>query len=419
MAFGKIPRFSPSFSPREVLTVTHRLVQPGDEDALVRRFEGAFADRIGARHGVMVPSARYGLVLLVRALGLQPGDEVIVPALTFFAVPAVLLAEGLTVVPADVGLRTHVLDPGAFERAITPRTKAVVPTHLFGTPCDMLRIREIADRHGVTVIEDTAQATGASLRGQAVGSFGHAAYYTFGLTKNMTTLSGAMITTDDDRVADHVRAAVADGHAAPLKKSVKEALTGSAMMVATHPWVYPFTLHPVIALGNRLGKDPIHERFGEPECRYTSIPEAWRDARPRGVQAAVGLRQLARLDRLNGARAANGRHLDEHLAHIPGLEVPEYPEGAEPIYMSFVVHHERREALASALRRRGVDTTIGYMANIADHPLFPEIRRPDACPDAGRAFRTLLHLPVHPHLTRPDLDHMVEAVRAACQEVGP
>ncbi len=419
MAMRRIPRFSPSFSPREVLTVAHRLARPGDEDALVRRFEEAFARRIGARHGIMVPSARYGLVLLVRALGLQPGDEVIVPALTFFAIPAVLLAEGIKVVPVDVGLHTHVLDSGAFERAVTPRTKAVVPTHLFGTPCDMPRIREIADRHGVTVIEDCAQATGASVRGRAVGSFGHAAYYTFGLTKNMTTLSGAMVTTDDDGVADRVRAAMAGGQPAPLQRSVKEALTGTAMMVATHPWVYPFTVHPAIVLGNRLGKDPIHERFGEAERRWDTIPDAWRDARPRGVQAAVGLRQLARLDRLNGARAANGRHLDEHLAHVPGLEVPEYPDGAEPIYMSFVVHHERREALASALRSRGVDTTIGYMANIADHPLFPEIRDPEACPDAGRAFRMLLHLPVHPNLTRPDLDHMVEAVRAACLEVAP
>ncbi|MBN1335222.1 MAG: DegT/DnrJ/EryC1/StrS family aminotransferase [Deltaproteobacteria bacterium] len=418
MALGKIPRFSPSFSPREALTVMHRLARPGDEDTRVRSFEEAFAARIGTRHGIMVPSARYGLVLLVRALGFQPGDEVIVPALTFFAVPAVLLAEGLRVVPADTGLRTHVLDPEAFERAITPRTRAVIPTHLFGTPCDMGRIREIADRHDLKVIEDTAQATGASFRGRAVGSFGHVAYYTFGLTKNMTTLSGAMVTTDDDAVAEHVRAAVASGRPAPLEKSVKEAITGSAMMVATHPWVYPFTVHPVIVLGNRLGKDPIHERFGEAERRYDTIPEAWIDARPRGVQAAVGLRQLERLDRLNGARAANGRRLDEALADVPGLEVPEYPEGAEPIYLSFVVHHDRREDLAAALRRRGVDTTIGYMANISDHSLFPEIRNPDACPNAARAFHRLLHLPVHPNLTPRDLDHMVEAVRSACREIA-
>jgi dTDP-4-amino-4,6-dideoxygalactose transaminase len=322
----------------------------------------------------------------------------------------------VTPVFADVVLTSHVLDPAAFEAAITPKTKAVVPTHLYGTPCDMGAIVAIAKKHGVKVIEDCAQSTGARYKGVRVGNLGDAAYYTFGLTKNITTLSGAMITTDDDAVAKFVRGEIDASSPAQLKKAAKEAVTGVAMMVATNPLVYPFTLHQAIRVGNLLGKDPIHERFGEPEVLYKEVPKSFRSSRPRAVQAAVGMKQIERIEALNGARVKNGRYLDEHLANVADLVVPTYPDGAEPIYMSFVVHHPKREALMKALLRRGVDTTTGYMNDCSDHELFPTFRRP--CPNAARIKREQVHIPVHPNLVARDLAHMVEAVRSALLEVG-
>ncbi len=416
MALGKIPRFSPSFSPAELFVVARTLAKSNEDIPTIERFEHEFAHYIGFDHAVMVPSARFGFSLLLAGLGLKPDDEVIMPALTYWAIPAMALAMGVRPVFADIGLNTHVLDPESFEARITDKTKAVVPTHLFGTPCDMDAINAIAQKHGIKVIEDTAQATGARYKGKRVGGLGDAAYFTFGLTKNMTTLSGAMVATSDADLARYLREQMDACTPAPLKNAMKETLTGTAMMVATHPWVYPFTVHPAVVLGNRLGKDPIHERFGEAEKRYDSVPAYYRTARPRAVQAAVGLKQLERLEGLNGARIRNGRFLDDQLGNVPGLMVPEYPEGAEPIYMSFVVHHEDRDALAAALRARGVDTTIGYMGNCADHPLFPEVR--NDCPNASEAFDKLLHIPVHPNLKQKDLNHMVESIRAACLEVG-
>ena len=415
MSFGKIPRFSPSFSAAEALTAARYLARDGDDAAVVGDFERAFAERIGVEHAVMVPSARYGFHLLLEGWGIGAGDEVVIPALTYFAIPAMAAASGVRPVFADIGLRSHVLDPESFRRAITPRTRAVVPTHLFGTPCDMDAIRAIADEHGVRVIEDVAQATGARYRGAMVGSLGDAAYYTFALTKNIATLSGAMVTTNDADLAASVRARMETSSWTSRRGCAKEALTGLAMRVATHPAVYPFTVHPAVVLGNRLGKDPIHERFGEAEKRYASVPEHYQRARPRAVQAAVGLKQLHRLEALNSARTRNGRFLDEGLANVPGLTTPVYPEGAEPIYMSFVVHHVNRDGLAACLRRRGVDTTVGYMGNHAGSPLFSEFA--SSCPNAEQAVADLLHLPVHPNLSDADRRHMCEAVRQACLEL--
>jgi len=420
MAFGRIPRFSPSFSPVEAAISARWLLQgalSGDEDSKVAEWESAFAAYIGAEQAVMVPSARFGFYLLLKSLGVGPGDEVIVPALTYFAIPAMVPLLGARPVFADVGLRTHVIDPEAFRAAITPHTKAVVPTHLFGTPCDMAAIREIAAEHDIQVIEDCAQSTGARYEGARVGHLGDHAYYTFGLTKNITTLSGAMVTTDDAGVAHSIRAEIAAGGLSSRRKLAKEAVTGLAMWAATHPALYWATVHPAVVLGNKLGDDPIHDRFGEAERRYDEIPSYYYgNSKARAVQAAVGLHQLSRIDDLNGARIRNGRHLDAALAHVPGLTTPEYPSGSEPIYMSFVIHHARRDALMELLRGKGVDTTIGYMGAFGDHPLFQDYAAD--CPNAQKAFDELLHLPVHPNLSESDRDHLVETVRAACLSLG-
>ena len=412
MAFGRIPRFSPSFSPSEAWICTKHLLGMGGDDDLVGEFERSFADFIGAKHGVMVPSARYGLYLILEGLGIGEGDEVIVPGITYFAIPAMVELLGATPVFVDIGLNTHVLDVDEFERAITPNTKAVIPTHLFGTPCDMDAINAIAAEHSIQVIEDCAQSTGARYKGRRVGAIGDHAYYTFGLTKNITTLSGAMVTTDDDAVAQHIRETIGRSGQASIKKAAKEAATGAAMFLATHPWLYWWTVHPAIVVGNALGKDPIHERFGEEERTYDEVPASYiENAQARNIQAAVGLKQLQRIEALNGSRMRNGRALDQGLAHVNGLGVPAYPEGAEPIYMSFVVHHPNRDALMSELRSHGVDTTTGYMSDLSDHPLFEAYKR--SCPNATRAMKELLHIPVHPNLTKKQVQHLIESVRSA------
>jgi dTDP-4-amino-4,6-dideoxygalactose transaminase len=165
-----------------------------------------------------------------------------------------------------------------------------------------------------------------------------------------------------------------------------------------------------------MGKDPLHERFGEAEVRYEGVPTGFAKARPRAVQAAVGQKQIERIEALNGARIRNGRALDAALANVEGILTPEYPAAAEPIYMSFVVHHPDREAFMAGLRRRGVDTTFGYMSDCSDHVLFPEFRRPQ--PNAATILREQVHLPVHPRMDERDTRHIAESVRQVVRELA-
>ena len=201
----------------------------------------------------------------------------------------------------------------------------------------MGRINEIAAKHGVRVIEDCAQS-GADSMANVWVLLESAAYYTFGLTKNITSLSGAMITTNDKSVAQFVRAEIAKGDYAPLQKSLKEAMTGVAMMVATLSEIYWATVHPAVVLGNKFGQDPItidSVRLNG----YDTLPSYYQtNGKARAIQAAVGMKQLDRIEALNSSRIVNGAYLDQHLDSVSNLGVPEYPEKSEPIYMSFVVH---------------------------------------------------------------------------------
>ena len=407
-----IPRFSPTFSPLE-LRATLRSALPGGAGT-VCEFESSFASYIGAKNAVMTSSARVGLYLLLEAWGLEPGDEVLIPSLTYFAIPSVVLALGLKPVFVDVGRDTYVIDPEDLERKVGPRAKVIIPTHLYGFPCDMVAVRDVASRHGLRVVEDVAQATGARFGGKPVGSFGDASYYTFGLTKNITTLKGAMITTDDDELAAKVRSRVEAGIRLGFRSLIKEAAVGTAMMAVTRPWLFPFTLYPFIRVQGVVGRDYLEEAFGEPQVRYDDVPGWFFTTSPGDTQAAVGLRQLVRIDGLNALRASHGSYLLEHLSNGDGYILPKLVATGEPVFMSFPLQVPDPEDVKARLLVEGVDTARGYMSSCADMEIYSgRVGGEGQCPNALAIEKQILHIPVHPNLSRADLGHLVEAVRRA------
>lgn len=405
----RLPEFEPSLSFSDLASLGVSLLKGGAwRSGRVAEFEEAFAQYIGVSHAVMVPSARMGTYMILDGLGLSRDDEVILPALTHYSIPAIAVYRGLKPVFVDIERETCLLNVDLVESAITERTKAIVPTHLYGLPCDMDAVLAIASKHGLKVIEDCAQSCGADYQGRKTGSLGDAAYFTFGPTKNFTTLAGGIVATNDSKLAEHVRAQIAQLKAPGLIKGAKLTILGTGMTTVTKKWVYSLALFPVVWSFDRLGRDLIHNLFLEEERLFTSLPMRQGCV---DLFAELGLRQLRKIDSLNAARNRNGTKLIELLQGIEGVVTPSLREGRTHIFASFPIQAPNRDRLASSLVRKGIATAKGYMSACPDLDIFAEHRRD--CPVAKEAAESFLHLPVYGSLTEKDLDRIAQAIRSS------
>jgi dTDP-4-amino-4,6-dideoxygalactose transaminase len=325
-------------------------------------FESQFARAVGARYAVAVSSGTAALYLVYRAL-LSPGDEVIVPDFTFAATAAMVVAAGGQPVFADVDPRTFTLDTQDVERRITPRTRALVPVHLYGHPADVHGLLRLARRHRLRVIWDAAQAHGARSRGRDVGAFPDAVCYSFYPSKNMTTGEGGMITTSDSRLAAQCR------------------------LLRSH---------------------------GE-QRRYEHVCLGF-NLRLTDVASALGRVQLAKLPAALGRRRQNARILSRGLADIPGIGVPHVAAGAEHAYCLYTItlDPERlgvsRDQFQQALSERGIETAVHYPRPLHRQPVFRGYGRDRDFPVSTRLAESVLSIPVYPELTRRDLQRIVRAV---------
>ena len=333
------------------------------QGAGVAAVEAGMAELCGTRHAVACSSGTTALEAALTGLGIGPGDEVIVPALTFVASANAVLATGADVRLVDVG-PDFCLDPAAVPRAVGPRTAALMPVHLYGRPADLDALGPIADEHGLHLVEDAAQAHGARHRGRAVGSFGVGAF-SFYATKNLAAGEGGMVTTDDPALADRIRL---------------------------------------------LRNQGMRERY-----RYEVVGHNWRMTE---LAAAVLLPQLARYAAQVERRRAHATRLGELLGDVAGLVLPTTDPRQEPVWHQYTVRATgavSRDALAAGLRARGIATGIYYPRTLAEQPAHRHHPRVhvDPCPTAEELAATCLSLPVHTALAPGDL----EAVAAAVREV--
>ncbi len=326
----------------------------------VAAFEEAFAEYCGVRFAIATSSGTTALHLALLAHGIGPGDEVITTSFSFIATANAVRYAGARPVFVDIEPHTFNLNPAGIEEVITPRTRAIIPVHLFGLPCDMEPILEIADRHGLVVIEDACQAHGAAVNGRRVGSFGTGCF-SFYPTKNMTTAEGGMVTTDDEEVAERLR--VIRNHG--MRQRYK---------------------HEILGYNYRMTD----------------------------VHAALGLGQLARLEAFNARRRANARYLNQHLR---GVVTPWAPEGFYHVFHQYTVRvpDGKRDWLAERLREQGIGTAVYYPIPIHQQPTFRGLENPVGLPETERAAREALSLPVHPALGEEELQRIVEAVNRSLE----
>lgn len=321
----------------------------------VAAFEEEFSQIVDGRHSVAVNSGTSALHLALIAIGIKPGDEVIVPSFTFAATAnSVRLAGGVPVF-VDIDPATFCIDPAAVEAAITDRTRAVMPVHLYGHPADMDALTPIATRHGLQIVEDAAQAHGAKLHGTPVGAFGAAAAFSFYPTKNMTSGEGGMITTPCAHIERMCRL---------------------------------------------LRNQGMEQRYKNEVIGFNT--------RMTDIHAAIGRVQLAKLADWTATRQANAKFLDENLT---GVVTPPVAEGAEHVYHQYTIRvpgHDQ-SAFAAALLDGGVGSGVYYPIPV--HQL-PSFGLTIDLPETERAAAEVLSLPVHPALSQADLEKVVEVVNA-------
>jgi dTDP-4-amino-4,6-dideoxygalactose transaminase len=361
-----IPIARPDLGQAEIDAVTE-VIRSGivAQSSRVRELEGRWAELCGVRHAIAVSNGTVALMSILAGLRIGPGDEVVTVSHTFAATANAILSTGATPVFVDIEPGTYLIDPTKIEAAITPRTRAIMPVHLFGLVADMDAIGAIAERHGLIVIEDACQAHEATYHERVAGSFGPAAFSLYA-TKNMTTGEGGFITTDDDALADWLRLYRNQGMRAR----------------------YQFEM-----LGFNF--------------RMTDIA------------AAIGLVQLEKLERNTARRVAVAAAYSAAFADLP-VGCPIVPAGRTHVFHQYTLDvGEARDAIVADLHEAGVGADIYYPIPIHRQPYIVERGLHADLPVTDRAAARTLALPIYPGLSEADQATVIAAVRAAVGRHAP
>ncbi len=328
----------------------------------VEEFEEKFAEYIGVKHAVATSSGTTALHLALLAAGIGPGDEVITTPFSFAATGNSILYVGAKPVFIDIDSKTYNMDSQLIENAVTDKTKAILPVHLYGQPADMDPINVVADDHGLVVIEDAAQAHGAIYNDKKVGSIGSMGCFSYYPTKNMTTSEGGMITTNNKNYAE------------------------SARVLRAH---------------------------GESE-RYNHVVLGY-NFRMTDISAAIGLVQLKKLEKFNAKRIANANYLTEHIKKIEGITPPYVLDNVKHVFHQYTVRigNSRRNDIMEFLNNNGVGTGIHYPKPIYQQNIYQELNISASCPISEKASLEVLSLPVHPSLETADLKKIVSVLEDA------
>jgi dTDP-4-amino-4,6-dideoxygalactose transaminase len=377
----------------------------------IAEFEAAFAARHGLDRASAITAAygRMAFYYILKALDLPPGSEIIFPSLTFWVVPELARVAGLTVVFADVDPTTFNIDPASVARLITDQTRAIVPTHLYGLPCDMDRILDIAARHNLIVLEDCAHSLGALYKGKPVGTFGTGALFSFQTLKPLNCYGGGLALVSDPAVAARVRQIV-EALPWPGEKRVRDRiLMGRLQRNFIKPWVFSISLFPVLWISALIDANPdvfLWEKIRS----LRPLPEPYTERFP-NVQAAIGLEALKRLDGWTAESRANAEHVTRTLSGIPGIQPPIVPPDRTHVYYQYCVYGPegpKRDELVVRCVRRGIDIETLHVDVPPDMELFGTVR---AEADGARRAAQAMQVPVYAGLTRQQIERVASTVR--------
>ena len=358
----QIPIAKPALGQDEILAVTDVLksgmLAAGER---VAEFERKFADFCGTTHAVAVNNGTAALHAALLAANIGYGDEVIVPAFTFFATASSVSMTGAKPVFVDVEKDSFNIDPEKVKERIGPKTKAVIGVHLFGQPFNVGAIQQICEDHSLKLIEDAAQAHGAQYKGQKTGGFGHFGCFSFYATKNMITGEGGMVTTSEKAYNERLRLIINHGQSEKY----------------------------------------LHTRLGY-NYRLTDMA------------AALGIVQLKKLEKFNLRRRKNAEYYAGHIT-AKGLELPHVSEGVQHVYHQYVLRLTKdfplsRDDFMAHLKSKGIGSAIHYPIPLHRQPLYAPVEDPDPCPISTELASSVISLPVHPLLDTKELGYICDTI---------
>jgi perosamine synthetase len=403
---------------------------PGDEKEIIAAFrrgeavdgpaiseyETRFAEYHGMQHAIAASYGRMAFYYILRALDLPAGSEIIFPALTFWVVPEIARCAGLTPVFVDVDPATFNIDPSRIESAITEQTRAIVPTHLYGQPCEMTEVMRIAGKHNLAVIEDCAQAAGATYRGRKVGTFGDAALFSFQLLKGINTYGGGMALTNDTALAEKIRKQADSQPAQSTADLIKRLATGIVARSLVSPKGFAFWGFPLGAAFSAIGNpNALSTLFWEKIRPLDPFPRTYRQ-RYSNVQAVIGLRQLSKLDDFNARSRAHAEVYTRGLADCRALQTPRIIPDVESVYYQYCIYTSEPARASRRAIRRAVDFEQTHVDVCSSLSLFKEFAA--ECPGAETTTRAL-QLPVYSRLRPSDVERVLKVVREVTDDLPP
>ncbi|AFQ46140.1 UDP-4-amino-4,6-dideoxy-N-acetyl-beta-L-altrosamine transaminase [Desulfosporosinus meridiei] len=340
-------------------------------------FEKQFAEYVGAKFAIAVNSCTAGLHLALVAAGLGAGDEVITTPMTFAASANVILHTGATPVFADIDPVTMNIDVDQVRQKITPRTKAIIPVHMAGHPCEMDEIMELARENNLFVLEDAAHAVYTKYKGRLIGTIGDATAFSFYATKNLATGEGGMVTTNNEALADKIR--IMSSHGMSRNAWNRYSAAGS--------WYYEI-LHPGF--------------------KYNMTD----------IQAALGITQLAKLERMQGIRQEIAERYNEEFSQMPELEIPPEKEYARHAWHLYILklNLEKltidRAEFIEELKQEQIGTSVHFIP-VPMHPYYRDTfgYQKGDFPQAEKTFERIISLPLYPKMSRQDAEDVVDAVK--------
>jgi dTDP-4-amino-4,6-dideoxygalactose transaminase len=385
------------------------------EGPAIRQFEELFANYHYMDSAIATSFGRMAFYYLLRAFEFSPDSEIIFPAVTFWAVPEMARQSGYKPVFVDVDPRTFNIDPKQIEAAITDRTRVIVPTHLYGRPCDMAEILSIAEKHGLVVIEDCAQAVGARYRGRLVGTFGQASFFSFQMLKGINTYGGGMVMTNDASLSLQVRAQTEAEPPPSAGDLVKRFAGGLASRIGISPKGFTFWGFPIQAAASLFGHYDLSKYIWEKIRPLKPFPRAYRQ-RYSNAQALLGIRALAGLDHFNSRTRAHAATYTEGLAQCRSIQTPLTEQSHENVFYQYCVYISDAALASRRAIRKGVDFETTHVDVCSSLPLFAESAA--HCPGAELTAEAL-QLPVYSRLRETDVLRVLSVVREVTRDLEP